>query len=61
MADANYGEIIAEIEAAKEKVRGPEELMHKVVSALARVVEVVHSSSAFWTEALGLARRAVNI
>jgi len=31
------------------------------VAALARVVDVVHSSSTFWSEALGLARRAVNI
>jgi ornithine--oxo-acid transaminase len=30
------------------------------VSAIRNVVELVHSSSTFWSEALGLARRAVN-
>ncbi len=31
------------------------------VSAIRSVVEIAHSSSSFWSEALGLARRAVNI
>ena len=31
------------------------------VSKLAEVVESIHSSTTFWTEALGLARRVVNI
>jgi ornithine--oxo-acid transaminase len=31
------------------------------VSAVADVVELAHSSSAFWSEALGLARRAINV
>jgi ornithine--oxo-acid transaminase len=33
----------------------------KFVSAIRSVVELAHSSSSFWSEALGLARRAVNI
>ena len=31
------------------------------VSAIGNVVELAHSSSAFWSEALGLARRAINV
>jgi ornithine--oxo-acid transaminase len=31
------------------------------ISAIQRVVELAHSSSGFWSEALGLARRAANI
>jgi ornithine--oxo-acid transaminase len=31
------------------------------VDALGAVVELMHSSPSFWTEALGLARRAANI
>ncbi len=31
------------------------------VSAIEQVVEVAHSSSAFWSEALGLARRAIRV
>jgi acetylornithine/succinyldiaminopimelate/putrescine aminotransferase len=31
------------------------------VSKLCEVVESIHSSATFWTEALGLARRVVNI
>lgn len=31
------------------------------VRAVAQVVDVVHNSSTFWTEALGLARRVINI
>ncbi len=38
-----------------------EKQVNEFVSALTRVVETVHSSSTFWSEALGLARRAVNI
>ena len=38
-----------------------EEQVEQFVASLKRVMEVVHSSSTFWSEALGLARRAVNI
>jgi len=38
-----------------------EDQIDRFVAALTRVVEIVHSSSAFWSEAVGLARRAVNI
>jgi len=31
------------------------------VSAISAVVELVHSSASFWSEALGLARRAINV
>jgi acetylornithine/succinyldiaminopimelate/putrescine aminotransferase len=31
------------------------------VDAIRSVVDQVHNSNAFWTEALGLARRVVNI
>jgi hypothetical protein len=31
------------------------------VPAIRDIVEIMHSSSGFWTEALGLARRALNI
>jgi len=31
------------------------------VSSMGRVVELIHSSSTFWSDALGLARRALNI
>jgi len=31
------------------------------ISAIGSVVELAHSSSAFWSEALGLARRAINV
>jgi ornithine--oxo-acid transaminase len=33
----------------------------KFVAAIRDVVEIMHTSSSFWTEALGLARRAVSI
>jgi ornithine--oxo-acid transaminase len=35
--------------------------LEEFVRAMANVVELIHSSSAFWSEALGLARRVVNI
>jgi ornithine--oxo-acid transaminase len=35
--------------------------LDRFVRAVADVVELMHSSSAFWSEALGLARRAVNV
>jgi ornithine--oxo-acid transaminase len=38
-----------------------EQQMQEFVSAIRDIVEVMHSSSSFWTEALGLARRALNI
>lgn len=38
-----------------------ESQIEEFVSAARAVVELIHSSSVFWTEALGLARRAVNI
>jgi len=38
-----------------------EEQIEEFVSAVGDVVEQAHSSSAFWSEALGLARRAINI
>jgi len=31
------------------------------VQAVRDVVELAHSSASFWSEALGLARRAINI
>lgn len=38
-----------------------EQQLDRFVDAIDRVMEDIHSSGAFWTEALGLARRAVNI
>lgn len=38
-----------------------EEQLDEFVQGIREIVEVVDSSPAFWTEALGLARRAVNI
>jgi ornithine--oxo-acid transaminase len=35
--------------------------LDRFVESVGRVVELVHASKAFWTDALGLARRAVNI
>jgi ornithine--oxo-acid transaminase len=35
--------------------------INEFVSAIEQVVEVAHSSSAFWSEALGLARRVIHI
>ena len=37
-----------------------EEQVDQFISAIRSVVELAHSSSGFWSEALGLARRAVN-
>jgi ornithine--oxo-acid transaminase len=38
-----------------------EDEINEFVAAMRDVVEVMHSSPSFWTEALGLAKRAVNI
>ena len=38
-----------------------EDQIDEFVSAIVEVVESAHSSSAFWSEALGLARRAIHI
>ena len=38
-----------------------EEQLERFVAAIRKVVEMVHSSGAFWSEALGMARRAVNL
>lgn len=38
-----------------------EEQLDRFVTAIREVVEFADSSPSFWTEALGLARRAVNI
>jgi ornithine--oxo-acid transaminase len=38
-----------------------EQQVDRFVAALGRVMEVVHSSLTFWSEAVGLARRAANI
>jgi ornithine--oxo-acid transaminase len=38
-----------------------EEQLNQFVSSIHEVVELIHSSSAFWTDSLGLARRAINI
>ena len=38
-----------------------ESQVERFVSAIRKVVERAHSSHAFWTEALGLARRAMNV
>jgi ornithine--oxo-acid transaminase len=37
-----------------------EEQIEQFVVAIRSVVELAHSSTSFWSEALGLARRAVN-
>lgn len=37
------------------------EQLDRFVESIERVVELIHSSKTFWTDALGLARRAVNI
>jgi ornithine--oxo-acid transaminase len=34
--------------------------LEKFVSAIEQVVELMHTSTSFWTEALGLARRVIN-
>ncbi len=38
-----------------------EEQIEKVVGAMGSVVDLMHSSTSFWAEALGLARRAINV
>ncbi len=38
-----------------------ESQIEEAVEAVAQVVELAHSPTVFWSEALGLARRAVNI
>jgi ornithine--oxo-acid transaminase len=38
-----------------------DEQIDAFVSAIHRVVDLAHSSNAFWSEALGVARRAINI
>ncbi len=38
-----------------------EEQIDTFVSAISEVVDLVHSSNVFWSEALGLARRAMNV
>jgi ornithine--oxo-acid transaminase len=38
-----------------------EDEINEFVAAIRSVVDVMHSSPSFWTEALGLAKRAVNI
>jgi hypothetical protein len=38
-----------------------EEQVGKFVNAIRGVVELAHESAGFWTEAIGMARRAVNI
>jgi hypothetical protein len=35
--------------------------MQEFVEAVRDVVDLMHNSSAFWSEALGLARRVVNL
>ncbi|MBV8550460.1 MAG: hypothetical protein JOY54_04115 [Acidobacteriaceae bacterium] len=40
---------------------GTKEQTDEAVLAVQRVVELVHSPTVFWTEALGLARRVVDI
>jgi ornithine--oxo-acid transaminase len=48
------------LKAAPPLVVG-EEQMQEFVGAVRDVVELAHSSASFWSEALGLARRAVNL
>jgi ornithine--oxo-acid transaminase len=38
-----------------------ESQIQEFVAAVARVVESMHSSASYWTEAIGLARRAANV
>jgi len=35
--------------------------VHRAFRECRKRIELIHSSSAFWSEALGLARRAINI
>jgi ornithine--oxo-acid transaminase len=48
------------LKAAPPLVASQEQL-DEFVAAVQQVVELMHSAGAFWTEALGLARRVVNI
>jgi hypothetical protein len=38
-----------------------EQHIEEFVESVRRVVAEVHNSTAFWSEALGLARRAINV
>jgi ornithine--oxo-acid transaminase len=38
-----------------------EDQLDEFVSAIRDVVDLMHTSNSFWSEAIGLARRAVNI
>jgi ornithine--oxo-acid transaminase len=38
-----------------------EEQLDRFVEAIAAVVELIHTHGSFWTEALGIARRAINV
>lgn len=42
-----------------QRCSGADSHMDEFVTAICEVVELVHSSPAFWSEALGIARRAV--
>jgi len=46
---------------AAPPLEASEQQLDAFVSAVTAVVELMHSAGAFWTEALGLARRVVNI
>jgi ornithine--oxo-acid transaminase len=37
------------------------EQLGEFVSSIREVVEIMHSSNTFWTEALGMARRAISV
>ena len=38
-----------------------EEQLERFIAAIGDIVDVMHNSSSFWTEALGMARRAIDI
>ena len=38
-----------------------DEQLDRFVEAITAVVDLMHTSGSFWSEALGLARRAVNV
>lgn len=48
------------LKVAPPLIAEPDQLDH-FVNAVSRVMRLVHSSRAFWSDALGLARRAVNV
>ncbi len=48
------------LKVAPPLVVSPEQI-ERFVASVGRVAELIHASKAFWTDALGLARRAVNI